>query len=174
MLAYCWVIDFPLLEWDEENERWDSPHNPFCGFIEEDRPKLENDPGHIRSKQYDLVLNGSEVGGGSVRNHRREDQASIFRLMGHSTEAQEDRFGAILHALDFGAPPHGGIAMGIDRFVAILADEASIREVIAFPKNQRGVDLMFDAPSRVDAQQLTDVGLRLAAGNEAGRAEREE
>jgi aspartyl-tRNA synthetase len=161
VLAYCWVVDFPLLEWDEENARWDSPHNPFCGFIEEDRPKLESDPGNIRSKQYDLVLNGSEVGGGSVRNHRREDQATIFSLMGHSPEAQEDRFGAILHALEYGAPPHGGIAMGIDRFVAILADEASIREVIAFPKNQRGADLMFDAPSHVDEQQLTDVGLSL-------------
>lgn len=161
VLAYCWVVNFPLLEWDEENNRWGSPHNPFCGFNEEDRPKLDSEPGNIRSKQYDLVLNGSEVGGGSVRNHRRVDQSRIFELMGHSAEAQQDQFGAILNALDYGAPPHGGIAMGIDRFVAILADESSIREVIAFPKNQRGADLMFDAPSKVDEQQLTDVGVAL-------------
>jgi len=161
VLTYCWVVDFPLLEWDEENNRWDSPHNPFCGFNEEDRAKLDSEPGNIRSKQYDLVLNGSEIGGGSVRNHRRADQSRIFELMGHSAEAQRDQFGAILNALDYGAPPHGGIAMGIDRFVAILADESSIREVIAFPKNQRGADLMFDAPSTVDEQQLTDVGVAL-------------
>jgi aspartyl-tRNA synthetase len=161
VLAYCWVVDFPLLEWDTENERWDSPHNPFCGFLEEDRPKLETDPGNIRSRQYDLVLNGNEVGGGSVRNHRREDQAKIFTLMGHSDEAQQDRFGAILTALEYGAPPHGGIAMGIDRYVMLLADESNIRDVIAFPKNQRGLDLMFDAPSSVDDQQLADVGLEL-------------
>jgi aspartyl-tRNA synthetase len=160
-LAYCWVVDFPLLEWDEEIQRWDSPHNPFCGFVEEDRPKLDTDPGNIRSKQYDLVLNGNEVGGGSVRNHRREDQAKIFTLMGHSPEAQQDRFGAILTALEYGAPPHGGIAMGVDRYVMLLADETNIRDVIAFPKNQRGVDLMFDAPSTVDEQQLCDVGLEL-------------
>ena len=167
VLAYCWVVDFPLLEWDEEGSRWDSPHNPFCGFNEDDRAKLDTDPGNIRSKQYDLVLNGSEVGGGSVRNHKRADQAKIFSLMGHDETAQQDRFGAILDALDFGAPPHGGIAMGIDRFVMILADEANIREVIAFPKNQRGMDLMFDAPSTIDEQQLTDVGLQLAPVTEA-------
>jgi aspartyl-tRNA synthetase len=160
ILAYCWVVDFPLLEWDEENDRWDSPHNPFCGFDEADRDKLSGDPGNIRSKQYDLVLNGNEVGGGSVRNHRREDQATIFRLMGHDDAAQRDRFGAILNALEFGAPPHGGIAMGIDRFVMLLADESNIRDVIAFPKNQRGADVMFDAPSAIDSSQLRDVGLR--------------
>jgi aspartyl-tRNA synthetase len=166
-LAYCWVVDFPLLEWDGENDRWDSPHNPFCGFNEEDRAKLDSDPGNIRSKQYDLVLNGSEIGGGSVRNHRREDQAQIFELMGHTREAQQDRFGAILNALEYGAPPHGGIAMGIDRYVMFLADESNIRDVIAFPKNQRGMDLMFNAPSAVDEEQLSEVGLRLAlAGSE--------
>jgi len=159
--AYCWVIDFPLLEWDADNNRWDSPHNPFCGFNEEDRGKLDTDPGNIRSKQYDLVLNGSEVGGGSVRNHKRADQAKIFELMGHSPEAQQDRFGAILTALDFGAPPHGGIAMGIDRFAMFLSDEVNIREVIAFPKNQRGMDLMFEAPSTVETEQLTETGLAL-------------
>jgi len=159
VLAYCWVVDFPLLEWDEENGRWDSPHNPFCGFEEADRDKLASDPGNIRSKQYDMVLNGNEVGGGSVRNHRRADQATIFGLMGHDDAAQRDRFGAILDALEYGAPPHGGIAMGIDRLVMLLADESNIRDVIAFPKNQRGADVMFDAPSDVDPQLLRDVGL---------------
>ena len=159
VLAFCWVVDFPLLEWDEENGRWDSPHNPFCGFEEADRDKLASDPGNIRSKQYDMVLNGNEVGGGSVRNHRRADQATIFGLMGHDDAAQRDRFGAILDALEYGAPPHGGIAMGIDRLVMLLADESNIRDVIAFPKNQRGADVMFDAPSDVDPQLLRDVGL---------------
>jgi aspartyl-tRNA synthetase len=161
VLAYCWVVEFPLLEWDEDGQRWDSPHNPFCGFFEDDRDKLDSDPGNIRSKQYDLVLNGNEVGGGSVRNHRREDQAKIFGLMGHSEDAQQDRFGAILNALEYGAPPHGGIAMGVDRFVMLMADKDNIRDVIAFPKNQRGADLMFEAPSPVDDQQLVDVGLAL-------------
>ncbi len=162
VLAYCWVVDFPLLEWDDENLRWDSPHNPFCGFEETDRARLASDPGNIRSKQYDLVLNGNEIGGGSVRNHRRADQASIFRLMGHDDDAQRDRFGAILDALEYGAPPHGGIAIGIDRLVMLFADEDNIRDVIAFPKNQRGADLMFDAPSDIDPQQLRDVGLQLS------------
>jgi aspartyl-tRNA synthetase len=161
VMAYCWVYEFPLLEWDEEGQRWDATHNPFCGFKEADRPLLDADPGAVRAKQYDLVLNGNEVGGGSVRMHRRADQAKVFSMMGHSAEAQHERFGAILDALEFGAPPHGGIAMGLDRFVMLMTGEGSIREVIAFPKNQRGADLMFDAPSLVEDQQLTDVGLQL-------------
>jgi aspartyl-tRNA synthetase len=161
VFAFCWIYEFPLLEWDEEGNRWDATHNPFSGFLEEDRPLLDTDPGAVRAKQYDLVLNGNEVGGGSVRMHRRDDQARIFGMMGHSPEAQQERFGAILDALDYGAPPHGGIAMGIDRTVMLLADEDSIREVIAFPKNQRGVDLMFEAPSPVPTEQLDDVGLAL-------------
>lgn len=158
---YLWIDEFPLLEWDEEGHRWDATHNPFSGFLEEDRHLLQTDPGSVRAKQYDLTLNGFEIGGGSVRMHRREDQAFVFGLMGHTPEAQQERFGAILDALEFGAPPHGGIAMGIDRWVMFAADESNIREVMAFPKNQRGVDLMFEAPSPIDEQQLIDVGLAL-------------
>lgn len=158
---YLWIYEFPLLEWDEEGQRWDATHNPFSGFLEEDRPLLETDPGAVRAKQYDLTLNGFEIGGGSVRMHTRADQAGIFSMMGHSPEAQQERFGAILDALEYGAPPHGGIAMGIDRWVMFAADETNIREVMAFPKNQRGVDLMFDAPSPIEEQQLVDVGLQL-------------
>jgi aspartyl-tRNA synthetase len=161
VFAYCWIYEFPLLEWDEEGRRWDATHNPFSGFLKVDRPLLDTDPGSVRAKQYDLVLNGNEVGGGSVRMHRREDQERIFGLMGHSKEAQQERFGAILDALEYGAPPHGGIAMGIDRTVMLMADESNIREVIAFPKNQRGIDLMFDAPSPVPIEQLDEVGLAL-------------
>lgn len=158
---YLWIYEFPLLEWDEEGQRWDATHNPFSGFLEEDRPLLETDPGAVRAKQYDLTLNGFEIGGGSVRMHTRADQAFIFSMMGHTPEAQQERFGAILDALEYGAPPHGGIAMGIDRWVMFAADESNIREVMAFPKNQRGVDLMFDAPSPIEEQQLVDVGLAL-------------
>lgn len=170
---YLWIYEFPLLEWDEEGQRWDATHNPFSGFLEEDRPLLQTDPGAVRAKQYDLTLNGFEIGGGSVRMHTRADQSFIFSLMGHTPEAQHERFGAILEALEFGAPPHGGIAMGIDRWVMFAADETNIREVMAFPKNQRGVDLMFEAPSPIDEQQLIDVGLALrpaAAEVQAPRA----
>jgi aspartyl-tRNA synthetase len=171
---YLWIYEFPLLEWDAEGERWDATHNPFSGFLEEDRPLLESDPGAVRAKQYDLTLNGFEIGGGSVRMHTREDQSMIFGMMGHSPEAQQERFGAILDALEFGAPPHGGIAMGIDRWVMFAADESNIREVMAFPKNQRGVDLMFDAPSPIEEQQLVDVGLALRPrNNDADQASRE-
>ena len=159
VLAYCWVHQFPLLEWDDEGQRWDATHNPFSGYFAEDEALLETDPGSVRAKQYDLVGNGNELGGGSVRIHSRARQERIFELMGHKREDQADRFGALLDALEYGAPPHGGIAMGIDRFAMVLADGASIRDVIAFPKNQRGVDLMFAAPSGVEQAQLDELGL---------------
>jgi len=160
-LAYCWVYDFPLLEWKEDENRWDATHNPFSGFYEADDHLLASNPGAVRAKQYDLVGNGNELGGGSVRLHQRAKQEQVFGLMGYGPDELNDRFGALLEGLEHGAPPHGGIAMGIDRFAMILADEDNIREVIAFPKNQRGVDVMFNAPSPVDTPQLDDLGLMI-------------
>lgn len=159
ILAYCWVYEFPLLEWNEDENRWEATHNPFSGYLEEDAHLLATEPERVRAKQYDLVANGHELGGGSVRNHRRVDQQRLFELMGYAPADTHARFGALLEALDYGAPPHGGIAMGIDRFVMVLADEDNIREVIAFPKNQRGLDLMFEAPDRVEDNQLKDLSL---------------
>ena len=161
VMAYCWVYEFPLLEWDETGNRWDATHNPFSGYLEEDQALLDTDPGAVRAKQYDLTCNGYELGGGSVRIHRRAEQERIFTMMGHSGHDLQDRFGALLDALEYGAPPHGGVAMGIDRVCMLMASETSIRDVIAFPKNQRGIDLMFDAPTPVEQQQLDDVGLAL-------------
>lgn len=161
VLAYCWVYEFPLLEWNDDENRWEATHNPFSGFLEEDAHFLANEPGRVRAKQYDLVANGHELGGGSVRNHRRADQQRLFELMGYTAEDTHARFGALLEALDYGAPPHGGIAMGIDRFVMVLADQDNIREVIAFPKNQRGLDLMFEAPDLVEEKQLEELSLSI-------------
>lgn len=162
VLAYCWVYEFPLLEWNAEEDRWEATHNPFSGYLSEDAALLDSAPGKVRAKQYDLVGNGHELGGGSVRNHRRADQERLFAMMGYAEEDTAMRFGALLDALDYGAPPHGGIAMGVDRLAMILADEENIREVIAFPKNQRGLDLMFQAPDSVGLDQLGDVGLSVA------------
>lgn len=159
-LQPLWVTDFPLLEWSGEEQRWFSMHHPFTAPNEEDISKLEDDPGAVRARAYDLVMNGSEIGGGSIRIHDRSLQARIFSRLGISDEEARLRFGFFLEALEYGTPPHGGIALGLDRVVAILAGEASIREVIAFPKTASAVDLMAGAPSPVDAKQLLDLHLR--------------
>jgi aspartyl-tRNA synthetase len=159
--AFLWVTDFPLLEYHEEDGRWYSMHHPFTAPHDEDLDKLESDPGSVRAKAYDLVLNGSEIGGGSIRIHDAALQARIFRRLGISDEEAKLRFGFFLEALEYGTPPHGGIALGLDRLVALLAGEASIREVIAFPKTVSAVDLMAGAPSVVDAKQLRELHIKI-------------
>jgi aspartyl-tRNA synthetase len=156
---FLWVVDFPLLEWDPEDKRYVSMHHPFTSPMDEDLPLMESDPGKVRAKAYDLVLNGSEIGGGSVRIHDARLQSRIFSLLNLSPEDARLRFGFFLEALEYGTPPHGGIALGLDRIVAILAGEGSIREVIAFPKTAAATDLMADAPSTVDAKQLRELHL---------------
>jgi aspartyl-tRNA synthetase len=158
---FLWVTDFPLLEYHEEDGRWYSMHHPFTSPKDEDVGKLETEPGAVRAKAYDLVLNGSEIGGGSIRIHDAALQARIFTRLGITEEDAKLRFGFFLEALEYGTPPHGGIALGLDRIVAILAGESSIREVIAFPKTASAVDLMAGAPSPVDAKQLRELHLNL-------------
>jgi aspartyl-tRNA synthetase len=158
---FLWVTEFPLLEYHEEDGRWYSMHHPFTSPLDEDVDKLEETPGAVRAKAYDLVLNGSEIGGGSVRIHDAALQARMFKRLGISDEEARDRFGFFLEALEYGTPPHGGIALGVDRIVAILAGESSIREVIAFPKTANALDLMAGAPSPVDAKQLRELHLKI-------------
>jgi aspartyl-tRNA synthetase len=160
--AFTWVVDFPLLEWDPEERRYVSMHHPFTSPHEEDLPRLDGEPGAVRAKAYDLVLNGSEIGGGSIRIHDSSLQSRIFSLLNISPEEAKVRFGFFLEALEYGTPPHGGIALGLDRIAAILASENSIREVIAFPKTAAAVDLMSDAPSPVDAKQLKELHLKIS------------
>ena len=157
--AFVWVVDFPLLEWDPEEERYVSMHHPFTSPHDEDFALLGQEPGKVRAKAYDLVLNGSEIGGGSIRIHDATQQRRIFSLLNISDEEAKLRFGFFLEALEYGTPPHGGIALGLDRILAILANETSIREVIAFPKTATAVDLMSSAPSPVDAKQLRELHL---------------
>ncbi len=158
--AFAWVTDFPLLEYNDEDGRWYSMHHPFTAPVDEDVDQLESNPGAVRAKAYDLVLNGSEIGGGSIRIHDAALQARIFNRLGISDEEAKLRFGFFLEALEYGTPPHGGIALGLDRIVAILCGEASIREVIAFPKTANAVDLMSGAPSPVDAKQLRELHVK--------------
>lgn len=155
--AYAWVVDFPLLEWDPEEGRYVAVHHPFTAPVDEDEEHLESDPLRVRAKAYDLVLNGVEVAGGSIRIHRRELQERVFRLLGIGPEQAQERFGFLLEAFQYGAPPHGGIAFGFDRLVMVLAGEDTIRDVIAFPKTASAVDLMMGAPSEVDEAQLREV-----------------
>jgi aspartyl-tRNA synthetase len=172
VLAYCWIHRFPMYHWDAENGRWDATHNPFSGVLPEDEPLLvtasgdparpsPDDPaGRARAMQYDLALNGWELGGGSVRIHRRDLLERSFALQGYSLERMRTMFGALLDAFDYGPPPHGGIALGIDRWAALLAYQTNIREVMAFPKTQSGSDLMLEAPSAPDSAQYAELGLR--------------
>jgi aspartyl-tRNA synthetase len=159
--AFAWVVDFPLLEWDAEERRYVAMHHPFTSPLDADMGKLESEPGAARAKAYDLVLNGSEIGGGSIRIHDAAMQSRIFSLLNISAEEARNRFGFFLEALEYGTPPHGGIALGLDRIIAILSAESSIREVIAFPKTAAAVDMMTDAPSPVDAKQLKELHLKL-------------
>ncbi len=172
VLAYAWVNRFPMYQWDEENGRWDATHNPFSGVVPEDeallvttsgdpaRPAPDDPAGRARALQYDLVLNGWELGGGSVRIHRRDLLERSFQLQGHSLDAMREKFGAVLDAFEYGAPPHGGIALGIDRWAALLSRQTNIREVMAFPKTQSGSDPMLEAPSAPEPEQYEELGLR--------------
>jgi aspartyl-tRNA synthetase len=174
VLAYAWVNRFPMYHWDEELGRWDATHNPFSGVVPEDeallvtasgdpsRPSKDDPAGKARAVQYDVALNGWELGGGSVRIHRRDLLERSFALQGQTPEGMRAKFGAVLDAFDYGAPPHGGIALGIDRWAALFAHQTNIREVMAFPKTQSGADLMLDAPSPPEPGQYADLGLRFA------------
>ena len=174
VLAYAWVHHFPMYQWDTEGRRWDATHNPFSAPLPEDeaklvtasgdpaRPSPEDPAGQALAQQYDLVLNGWELGGGSIRIHRRDLLARSFALMGHSETAMQAKFGALLDAFEYGAPPHGGIALGVDRWAALLTRQVNIREVMVFPKTQSGSDLMLDAPSPADPAQYAELGLRFA------------
>jgi aspartyl-tRNA synthetase len=159
--AFTWVTDFPLLEWDTDEHRWVAMHHPFTSPVEADMDRLEENPGGVLAQAYDLVLNGSEIGGGSIRIHDTALQRRMFTLLGISDEDAKLRFGFFLESLEYGTPPHGGIALGLDRIVAILAGEPSIRDVIAFPKTAQAVDLMSTAPTPVDAKQLRELRLRI-------------
>jgi aspartyl-tRNA synthetase len=159
--AFAWVVDFPLLEWDAEEKRYVAMHHPFTAPHDEDLERLGTDPGSLRAKAYDLVRNGSEIGGGSVRIHDSSLQRKIFSLLNISDDEAKLRFGFFLEALEYGTPPHGGIALGLDRIVALLAGESSIREVIAFPKTAAAIDPMTNAPSTVDARQLKELHLQI-------------
>jgi aspartyl-tRNA synthetase len=159
--APLWVVDFPLLEWDEESGRYHAMHHPFTSPKPEDMALIETEPGKVRANAYDMVLNGNEIGGGSIRIHDRDLQSRMFDLLGFSKEQAQAQFGFLMNAFEFGAPPHGGLAFGLDRLVAILGGQETIRDFIAFPKNNSGRDVMIDAPSTIDSAQLNELHIQL-------------
>lgn len=159
--APLWVIDFPLLEWDEETQRYHAMHHPFTSPKKEDMPLLDTNPAKVRANAYDLVLNGNEIGGGSIRIHDKETQELMFKHLGFTAEQAQEQFGFLMNAFEYGAPPHGGLAFGLDRLVAILGGQETIRDFIAFPKNNAGRDVMIDAPSTIDTAQLDELNLAL-------------
>ena len=159
--APLWVVDFPFLEWDEETQRYHAMHHPFTVPKPKQIDLLETDPGAVNANAYDLVLNGNEIGGGSIRIHDAATQERMFALLGFSTEEAKAQFGFLMEAFQYGAPPHGGIALGLDRLVALLGGQETIRDFIAFPKNNSGRDLMIDAPSPIDTAQLDELYLSL-------------
>jgi aspartyl-tRNA synthetase len=159
--APLWVVDFPLLEWDEESKRFHAMHHPFTSPKKEDITKLDSHPSEVRANAYDLVLNGNEIGGGSIRIHDKELQKLMFKHLGFSDEEAQNQFGFLMEAFEYGAPPHGGVAFGFDRLCAILGGSESIRDFIAFPKNNSGRDIMIDSPSNIDNSQLDELNIKL-------------
>ena len=159
--APLWVLDFPLLEWDEDSKRYHAMHHPFTSPKPNDIEKLDTDPAAVRANAYDLVLNGNEIGGGSIRIHDKTLQKLMFQHLGFSDEKAKDQFGFLMDAFEYGAPPHGGVAFGFDRLCAIMGGQESIRDFIAFPKNNSGRDVMIDSPSNIAEDQLTELHIKL-------------